>query len=139
MIRVNPTRILSAASAYFAAVFAVGFALGTLRVLVLVPMLGTRWAELVELPLMVAASVWLARRICRRLQVPSAAAPRFAVGALALLALLAVEFGLVLRLRGLGLDEYLAQRDPVSGTAYALSLLAFALAPWWVGRRDRSG
>ncbi|MCE3004318.1 MAG: hypothetical protein LW860_16710 [Xanthomonadaceae bacterium] len=128
-------RIAGAALAYFAIVFAVGFVLGTLRVLWLAPALGERVAELAELPLMVLASAWAARWIGTRLRVPHGAGPRLAIGAIALALLLVLEFGVVLALRGLTLEAYLATRDPVSGTAYALSLLAFALWPWWFGRR----
>lgn len=129
--------ILRAALAYFAVVFAVGFALGIVRVLALVPVVGERSAELMELPLMLAASVGAAHWICRRLRVPPRAAPRLAMGAIALCLLLAVEFTVVLQLRGLSIAQYLDARDPVSGGAYAATLLAFALAPWWLGRRDR--
>ena len=41
----------------------------------------------------------------------------------------------VLALRGQTIAENLAGRDPVSGAGYVLSLLAFALWPWWFGRR----
>jgi hypothetical protein len=127
---------IGAAFVYFAIVFAVGFALGVLRVGWLVPALGARWAELLELPLMVAASVFAARWTCARLRVPQTPGPRLSMGALALALLLAMEFTLVLTLRGQTIAENLASRDPVSGTGYALSLLAFALFPWWFGRRD---
>lgn len=131
-------RIAIAALAYFAIAFAVGFGLGTLRVLWVAPALGERLAELAELPLMVLACALAARWTCARLRVPDGAGPRLAMGALALALLLAVEFTVVLALRGLTLETYLASRDPVSGTAYALSLLAFALWPWWFGRRTGS-
>jgi hypothetical protein len=127
---------IGAAFAYFAIVFAVGFALGALRVGWLVPALGARWAELLELPLMVAASAFAARWVCARLRVPPTPGPRLAMGALALAMLLAVEFTLVLALRGQTIAGNLASRDPVSGAAYALALLAYALLPWWFGRRD---
>jgi ABC-type uncharacterized transport system permease subunit len=126
---------LRAALAYFAIVFGVGFALGTLRVLWLLPALGERMAELTELPLMLLASALAARWVCARLRVPATARARLAMGAAALLLLLAVESTVVLALRGQTIAENLAQRDPVSGAAYALSLLAFALWPWWFGRR----
>jgi hypothetical protein len=126
---------LRAAFAYFAIVFTVGFALGIVRVTWLVPALGGRWAELLELPLMVAASAVAARWVCARLHVPARPGARLAMGGLALALLLAVEFTLVLWLRGETIAANLAGRDPVSGSAYALALLAFALAPWWFGRR----
>lgn len=127
---------IGAAFAYFAIVFAVGFALGVLRVGWLVPALGVRWAELLELPLMVAASAVAADWTCKRLRVPPAPGPRLSIGAAALAMLLATEFTLVLAVRGQTIADNLAGRDPLSGAAYALSLLAFALFPWWFGRRD---
>jgi len=49
--------------------------------------------------------------------------------------LLVAEFALVLRLRGLSFADYLADRDPVSGTVYYLLLGAFAVMPLLVHRR----
>jgi hypothetical protein len=45
------------------------------------------------------------------------------------------EFTLVKSLRGLSIREYLATRDPVSGTAYYLMLVVFALMPLVVERK----
>ncbi|GAB4379704.1 MAG: hypothetical protein Kow00121_34360 [Elainellaceae cyanobacterium] len=44
--------ILRAAVLYFTLVFGTGFILGVIRVLWVVPYLGTRWAELLEMPIM---------------------------------------------------------------------------------------
>lgn len=128
-------RTSGAACAYFAIVFAIGFALGVPRVLWLVPLLGERVAELAELPLMLLASALAARWTCQRLRVPPRAAARLAMGGIALGLLLAVEFTVVLALRGQTIGESLAARDPVSGTGYLLSLVAFSLWPAWFGRR----
>jgi len=46
---------------YFCLVFGVGFILGTIRVLWVVPHLGVRTAELIETPLMLAATFLAAR------------------------------------------------------------------------------
>ena len=43
---------LALGARYFGVVFGAGFALGTMRVLWLVPRLGERWAELLEMPVM---------------------------------------------------------------------------------------
>jgi hypothetical protein len=59
---------------------------------------------------------------------------RLGIGLVALALLLAMEFGLVLILRGLTVREYFAIRDPVSGFVYALSLVLFALLPLLVSR-----
>ena len=52
-----------AAMTYFAAVFALGFALGVMRSLVVAPLTGETAAVAVELPVMIAAS-WI---VCARL------------------------------------------------------------------------
>ena len=129
-------RVAAFAVVYFVAVFAVGFALGVLRVVLIVPALGERSAELAEMPFMIAASVALAWRLRRRwpLDVPSAAMG----GVLALALLLGAAVSVVVALRGLRLDQYLASRDPLSGAAYVAALCVFALAPAAVASRHRS-
>jgi hypothetical protein len=120
-------RAAAFAVVYFAAVFAVGFALGALRVTLVVPALGERTAELAELPFMIAASVLLAWRFVRRWRLGVGAA--LAGGVLALVLVLGAELALVFVLRGLTLEQYLASRDPVSGAAYVATLCVFMLAP----------
>jgi hypothetical protein len=127
--------ILKAGALYFALVFAAGFALGTIRLLWIVPSLGTRVAELLEAPLMLGVSFLAARWVARRLRLPPVTATRLGTGFIALALLLAAEFGVVLLLRGLTLREYFASRDPVAGTVYLVSLLLFALIPLLVARR----
>ena len=43
--------------------------------------------------------------------------------------MLAAEFGLVLRIRGISVRQYLATRDRVSGAAYYVMLIVFAVMP----------
>ncbi len=128
-------RVLKAGGLYFALVFAAGFALGPIRLLWIVPRFGVRYAELMEAPVMLAVIVAVAGWIVRRLAVPATFFSRFGMGCLALGLLLAAEFTLVLRLRGLSIGEYLAARDPVSGTVYYLLLGVFAVTPLLVARR----
>ena len=49
--------------------------------------------------------------------------------------MLVAEFALVTRLRGISISEYLATRDPVSGAAYYVTLIVFALIPLLVVRK----
>jgi len=127
--------VLAGGALYFLAVFAVGFLLGVARTLWLVPRLGERWSELLEMPVMLAAIYLAARWIAERFTLRARPVPvRLATGLVALALLLAAELGLVLSLRGLTVTEYLQTRDPVSGTAYALSLLVFAAMPALVSR-----
>jgi len=129
-------RALKASVGYFLLVFAVGFALGAIRVPFVVPRLGVRWAELLEMPLMLFSS-FLAARFCVRRYGPFSAVRRLGIGALALALLVASELGLTVAL-GQSVGEYIAGRDPVSGIAYLISLSVFAVLPLIVRRRRRS-
>jgi hypothetical protein len=126
---------VKAGALYFALVFCAGFVLGTFRVLVVVPRLGARAAELIEAPIMLAVVFFAARWTVRWLAVPSAWPRRIGMGLVALGLLLAAEFGVVLGVRGLSPREYFATLDPVSGTAYYALLGVFALMPLVVARR----
>jgi len=128
-------QLLKAGVLYFALVFGVGFVLGPIRILWLVPRFGTRIAELLETPIMLLVTIVAARWIVRRLAVPSAPSSRLLMGCIAVGLLLIAEFTLVLRLRGLSISEYFASRDPVSGTVYYVMLGVFAIMPLFVARR----
>jgi hypothetical protein len=127
-------RVVRAGLLYFALTFGTGFLLGPVRILWLVPRVGTRVAELLELPVMVFICWLAARWVTRRLAVPPQTGPRLAMGVLAGALLLAAEFSLVLRMRGMTLEEYFATRDPVSGTAYYGAVLLLVLMPLLVCR-----
>jgi type IV secretory pathway TrbD component len=125
---------LKAGALYFVLVFGTGFVLGAIRTLWIVPRLGTRMAELMEAPFMLAVTILAARWIVHRLAMPSVLSSRLGMGLIALGLMLVAEFGLVLWLRGLSIKEYLATRDPVSGTVYYVLLGVFAIMPLLVGR-----
>ena len=127
-----PWLILKAGLLYFATVFAVGFVLGVLRVLWAVPRFGPRGAELIEMPLMLVATILAALWVVRRLAVPPGTWTRLCMGLVALGFLLLTELSVVLQLRGLSVEEYLANRDPLSGTVYLLMLGLFAAMPWLI-------
>lgn len=120
---------------YFALVFGAGFLLGPIRILWLVPRLGARLAELIEAPIMFVVIIFAAREVVRRLAVPCTRPTRLGIGGVALGLLLVAEFTLVLWLQNRSIGEYLASRDPVSGTVYYLMLGVFAVMPLLVGRR----
>jgi hypothetical protein len=127
--------ILKAGALYFGLVFGVGFVLGTIRTLWVVPRVGARMAELMETPVMLVVTIVTARWMVLCLAVPSTPSARLGMGGIALVLLPVAEFGLVLWLRGLSIREYLATRDPVSGTVYYVMLGVFAIMPLLVARR----
>ena len=128
-------RIAKAGVVYFALVFGAGFVLGIIRTLWIAPHVGTRLAELIEMPVMLGVILVAARWTVHRLSVPAQLSLRLGMGLLALSLLLLAELSLVLGLRGLTLEAYLATRDPVAGTVYDLMLGVFALMPLLIGRR----
>ena len=126
---------LKAGAAYFALVFAAGFVLGTIRTLCVVPRLGVRTAELAEAPIMFGISILAARWVVQHVLVSPLRSRRLAVGGIALGLMLVAEFTLGLWIRGMTIREYFAAREPVSGTAYFMTLGAFAVIPIFVGQR----
>ena len=128
-------QILKAGVLYFALVFGAGFVLGPIRILWAVPHFGTRVAELMETPVMFVVTILAARWIVRRVAVPPKPSSRLGMGCVGLGLMLVAEFTLVLWLRGLSISEYLASRDPVSGTVYYAMLGVFCIMPLLVAPR----
>lgn len=118
---------------YFGLVFSVGFVLGFVRVLWVVPLVGDRTAELIETPLMLATIYVSARFITQRFRALRRVEYLYS-GLVALLLLLIVEFSVVLGLQGLSVREYVAERDPVAGAVYVGMLIIFSVMPWLVNK-----
>lgn len=129
---------IKAGLAYFALVFGAGFVFGVLRVSFLVPRFGERVSELSEMPLMFAVIVAAARFVMRRFAGPFSMAARLGTGLLALALLLAAELLLAVVLQDRTLADYVASRDPVSGSVYLAMLALFALAPALIGQTERA-
>ena len=127
--------IFQAALAYFGIVFGTGFVLGSIRVPFLVPRLGERKAELMEMPLMLLAIFFAARYVLRRWPDTAGSGKALAIGSLALVLLVVTECGMALAMQDQSIVEYVSHRDPVSGSVYLVMLALFALMPWFVARR----
>jgi hypothetical protein len=120
--------VLTAAVAYWALVFAAGFALGTLRVTLIAPAIGALAAVACELPLMLLASWWGALVVLRRWPLPDRAA-RLAMGALAFAMLMVAEAALARLAFGQSLTEWAALLATAPGALGIAGQLAFALIP----------
>jgi hypothetical protein len=129
------TKVLSTSLIYFGLVFAAGFLLAPVRIMLLVPTLGERLAELTELPVMLLITWLVARWLMRSRLMPYRRWQRMLAGTLALSLMLLAECWVVLFVLEISLVEHFATRDPVAGLAYYLSLLLFAAMPVWVARR----
>jgi len=126
--------ILIGSGIYFAFVFFVGFVLGTVRVLLLVPAVGERYAELIEIPLMLIAIYYSALYVVNRYSEAGSLSAFTYIGIIALAILLMFEFIFVLGIRGISIEQYISSRDPVSGTAYVLSLLVYVAMPFMIAK-----
>ena len=129
-----PARTVKAGVTYFALAFGAGFVLGSIRVPFLVPRLGERAAELIEMPFMFVVVLVSARFITKRFSLPANAIARLGAGFLALSLLVAAEVLLAVALQDRTLGEYVASRDPISGVVYLAMLVLFAVMPLVLAR-----
>jgi len=118
-----------AAFAYFAGVFAVGFVLGPIRELWVIPRVGQVPALLIEGTLMIGVSVLFARAVLRHFAVPKYPPTRLAVGAFALGLLQAAEMLLAFWLRHQNPTQYLLAFWSIPGAIALLAQLAFGAIP----------
>jgi hypothetical protein len=133
--RAKGSNILRAAAAYFSMVFAAGFALGTIRTLLLVPRTGELAAVALELPMMLVISWYACGRALRRHPVPEGTASRAATGALAFMFLLVAELILTLTAFGGTPATFAASLVTRPGALGLAGQIAFALFPLF--RRSR--
>lgn len=127
-------RTLKPGLVYFLLVFGTGFALAFIRVPLLVPTFGVRMAELMEAPAMLAVIVWASRRLVRR-HPQLSRVDRLVAGFFALLCLVGAELAVAYSNGARSPSQYIASRDPVSGSVYIASLVFFMLAPaMWSNR-----
>ncbi len=120
---------VKAGAAYFAVVFAIGFALGTVRTLFVAPRFGEQLAVLIELPLMLAASWLVCGWALRRWQVPAANAPRLTMGVVAFALLMLAEITLSLTAFDLAFADYARNLVTAHGLTGLAGQLVFALMP----------
>ena len=134
-------QILYAAVFYFLWVFGAGFVLGIVRVLGVVPLLGERIAELLEMPLMLAVIVAAARWLVRHRLDDDRQSSALSVGFIAMGFVLLADLAVGMGLREMSATEVFLNRDAVSGAAYYTALLLLALMPsilvWF--RRTQTG
>ena len=127
---------IKAAASYFAIVFVIAFALGTIRVLLVAPRFGAVAAVSLEVPLLLAVSWVTASWSIATFRVPSAARDRFTMGFVAFGMLMAAEFGLSIALFDRPASACFASYATLAGAAGLLAQIAFALVPYFRTRFD---
>ena len=129
--------IVFAGVAYFAIVFAAGFLLGALRVLLVAPRTGEFAAVAFELPIMLLIAWIAAARLIRECRLPPAASARLTMGIVAFLLLQAAETALGLFGFGRSIHDQLAAWGGAAGMLGLAGQLAFGLIPLLIGRLEK--
>jgi hypothetical protein len=126
-----PVRLLRATEAgafYAVIVFLIGFILGSIRVLLVVPRLGEMIAVIIEAPLILAASWFVCRWCVKRLNVTRTVPTRSLMGLVAFLVLMSAEVGLGAVL-GRSLVDQLAAYGSAAGAIGLAAQVIFATFP----------
>jgi hypothetical protein len=127
---------LSAGFAYAVSVFTVGFALGTVRVIVLVPRFGATKSVLLEAPVILAASWLLSKVTTQRLQVPPDRASRAMMGGAAFGFLMCLELAVSLFVFKQPPSDFLFEYGTVPGMIGLAAQLSYATFPVIQARRS---
>jgi hypothetical protein len=123
-------RVALAAITYWAVVFALGFVLGTVRVLWVIPRVGLMPATLLELPIILTASWFASGWILRRFAIASRG-EALILGVLAFAILMAAECALAGVLSGETPAQWLAGLRQPHALLGLAGQAVFALLPWW--------
>ena len=128
--------MLKVGAVYFALVFAVGWILGPIRELWIIPRLGRSAGFVIEAPIMLMAMMASARWVIRRFCVDNSFSTRTSIGLIATPLLIVAEILGTWWTRGASLSGYLATFDTVSGGVFVLLLVLFAAMPMLVERGE---
>jgi hypothetical protein len=114
---------------YFAVVFAAGFVLGVVRVLLLVPRLGELPATMLELPAMLGISWVVCAKVIARYQVQPRMRPRLTMGVVALSLLIVAELVLSLTLFSRSINDFAHALMTAHGMIGLAGQVLFGLMP----------
>lgn len=131
--RRQPERMERAAKAgalYCAVVFAAGFVLGVLRVLLVAPLAGELAAVAVEAPVMLAVTWTTCGWLTDRLDVSQRFLDRLLIGGVALVLLAAAEATVALATHGDAAQRFLESQGRTAVLLGLTAQLAFAVFPW---------
>ena len=128
--------LLKAGAEYFAAVFAAGFCMGTVRTIGIAPRVGELSAVAAEIPLMLLFA-WIACKFIRgRYPQLNTARSALAVGGFAFVLLLIAEALLSIGLTGLSLGQHAALYQELPVQIGLLGQVLFALLPFLQARAN---
>jgi hypothetical protein len=134
---VNGRGSIRAGVEYATIVFVVGFALGTVRVLLLAPRVGELAAVALEAPLMLLVSWMVCAWTIRRDGIPSAPAARALMGGVALVSLLSLELVVSVAVFGRTVTAHFASYAAPAALLGLAAQLLFACFPLVQDRRTQ--
>ena len=114
---------------YAAGVFTIGFGLGVLRYLFLVPIVTETWAVFIELPIILSFSWMLCSRSTALLKVPEKAVDRLIMGMVAMLVLISAEFALWSMMFQEPTAGFFARYKEPAGMTGLMGQMVFAMFP----------
>jgi hypothetical protein len=123
------TAVLKAGIVYFAMIYAIGFVLGTGRVMFMLPLLGELGGVVAEIPVMVLASWIVARWSANKFVVPREVLPRLVMGGIAFALLMVGELSVSILVFGRSLTSTLAFYSSLPGCVGLSAQVIFALLP----------
>ena len=121
--------IFKAGAAYFAIIFSLGFILGTVRVLAVIPRIGEFAATLLELPLILTASWFVSGWLIKKMRIAPQTSSRLLMGAVAFGLIMTAEPLLGLLFGSSLSEQWLALQRP-AGIAGLAGQALFGLIPW---------
>ena len=122
-----------AGAVYFLLLFALGFVLGTIRVLFIVPQIGQFLAVIAEVPVMLTAAFLISRWTVQRWQVPPDTAIRWGMVLWFLALLIVFETSLGIAIFGRTVGEQWAAFGTPPGLVGLLAQFVAALLPVFIG------
>jgi hypothetical protein len=132
-------RAVAAGFAYFGIIFTLGFVLGVLRTLFVLPLVGETAAVIIELPIILGLAWIVCRRLVRQFRLPPMLAARLVMGMVAFALLMIAELSVSVLLGARSPGEHLALYRQVPHLLGLAGQVAFALFPalqsWLTGRR----
>ena len=124
--------------AYFALAFAAGVVFGVARETLVRPAIGDLPAVLIEIPLMLAISAFVAQSLIIRFAIAPLATPRIVMGAVACALLVIAEALLAVFGLGQALRDHAASYFSPRGAATIASQAIFGLIPLLLMRKAKS-
>lgn len=128
-------QVLKAGALYFLITVGAECVLEIIRLQVVALHVGKRFAEMLEIPNVLLATMIGARWVVDRFTLPPLPGPRLSVGLVALVFVLIMEGAVSLPLHGLSVSEYLAGQDFVVGVVPLGALGVLTVMPFLVGYR----